>query len=274
VRFTYFISWEKAQVFNCPPSASLTVVRKFFWGQMRHLLIILALTAGLFEKAFSDGGNCVKYQVDVQLTDGKKIRGFVYVGGYEKKFQFKDILFLDYLRKNDPSDTLHIFRNIRQLKFPSTEELSQNYEFRFDATTTDNCLKIVKSRIETINVISYTTCNNCDIKNEEQGYYWNGIYPSVITELNKSEIDLLQTKPVAKIFFEHGIKNNHDGYWIISYSLDYKQAELDKIKGDFLKETNKLLNENKWRTVQDKYAALKTGLRTKKLIIFKIGFTE
>jgi hypothetical protein len=27
VRFIYFISWEKAQVFNCPPSASLTVVR-------------------------------------------------------------------------------------------------------------------------------------------------------------------------------------------------------------------------------------------------------
>jgi hypothetical protein len=25
VRFIYFISWEKAQVFNCPPSASLTV---------------------------------------------------------------------------------------------------------------------------------------------------------------------------------------------------------------------------------------------------------
>jgi hypothetical protein len=26
VRFIYFITWEKAQVFNCPPSASQTVM--------------------------------------------------------------------------------------------------------------------------------------------------------------------------------------------------------------------------------------------------------
>jgi len=58
---------------------------------MRHLFITLLLTFGLSGKVFPDAGNCVKYDVDIQLIDGQKIRGFVYAGGYEKKFQFQDI---------------------------------------------------------------------------------------------------------------------------------------------------------------------------------------
>src|SRR5687768_5059526 len=102
---------------------------------MRHLFIILLLTFGLFERAFSDAGNCVKYDVDIQLIDGQKIRGFVYAGGYEKRFQFKDITFLDYLNRNNSSDTLQILKNIRQLKFPIIGEGNERCTFLFDATT-------------------------------------------------------------------------------------------------------------------------------------------
>jgi len=239
---------------------------------MRHLFVILLLTFGLSEKVFSDAGNCVKYDVDIQLIGGQRLRGFVYAGGYEKRFQFKDVSFLDYLKKNNPSDTLHIFKNVRQLKFPTTNEGNEKCVFHFDATTDDNDIKILKKKIKTIKVVSYSVCNNCDVANEETGYYWNGIYPTVITELTKTEIDLLQTKPIATVNFGHDIENNTDGYWMISYSLGYKQADLEKLKNDFLLEADKLLRENKWDVVQDKYKILKNELRKKKIILFKIGY--
>ena len=238
---------------------------------MRHLFITLLLTFGLSGKVFPDAGNCVKYDVDIQLIDGQKIRGFVYAGGYEKKFQFQDISLLDYLKKNNPSDTLHIFKNIRQLKFPTTNEGNEKCKFLFDATTADNEIKILKKKIKTIRVVSYSVCNNCDVANEETGYYWNGIYPTVITELTKAEIDLLQTKPTATVTFGHDIENNTDGYWMISYSSEYKQADLEKLKSEFLLETDKLLRENKWDIVQSKYRIFKSGLRKKKIILFKTG---
>lgn len=239
---------------------------------MRYLFIILLLTFGGFEKVFFDVGNCVKYDVDIQLIDGQKIRGFVYVMGYEKRFQFKDISFLDYLKKNNPSDTLDIFKKITQLKFPATNDGNEKCRFHFDATTADNILKILKKKVKTINVISYTVCNNCDLADEEIGYQWNGIYPTVITELTKDEIDLLQTKPAATISFGHDIEDNTDGYWMISYSSDYKHSDLEKLKNDFLLETDKLLKENKWDIAQERYKILKSGLRKKKIIIFKIGY--
>src|SRR6267154_5761601 len=241
---------------------------------MRHLFIILLLTFGLFEKVFSDAGNCVKYDVDIQLIDGQKIRGFVYALGYEKRFQFQDISFLDYIKRNNSTDTLHVYKNIRQLKFPTTEELNRNCEFRFEATTTDNYLKILKRKIKIIKVISHTVCNNCDSTNEETGYSWNGIYPTIITELTKAEIDLLQTKPVGTVNFGHDIEGNTDGYWMISYSPDYKKDDLEKLMKDFLRETDKLLREHKSDIVQVKYEILKTKLRTKKIILFKIGYAE
>jgi hypothetical protein len=239
---------------------------------MRHLFIILLLSFGLFEKVFADAGNCVKYDVDIQLTDGQKVRGFVYALGYEKRFRFQDISFLDYIKRNNPTDTLHVYRNIRQLKFPMMEEFNRNCEFHFDATTPDNYLKILKKKIKIIKVVSHTVCNNCDNSNEETGYSWNGVYPTIITELTKAEIDLLQTKPFAIIGFGHDIENSTDGYWMISYSSDYKQADLEKLKNDFLTETDKPLTENKWDIVQGKYKVLKSGLRKKKIILFKIGY--
>lgn len=237
---------------------------------MRHLFIILLLTFGLFGVAFSDAGNCVKYDVDVQLISGQKIRGFVFVGGYEKKFQFQDISFLDYVKKNNPSDTLHIFKNIQQLRFPTTNVGIEKCKFHFDATTADNEIKILKNRVNTIKVVSYSVCNNCDIANETTGYYWNGIYPTVITELTKTEIDLLQTQPIATVHFGHDFKNNTVEYWIISYSSEYTQSDLEKLKNDYLIEADKLLRENKSDIVQSKYKVIKSDFRKRKIIFFKI----
>jgi hypothetical protein len=227
------------------------------------------LTFGPLYNVFSDAGNCAKYEVEVQLTDGQKISGFVYVVSYEIKFQFQDNSFLDYLKKNNSPDTLYIYKDIRQLKFPITEKRGDKCEFRFNAS--DNEIKILKKTIKTARLIAYSICNNCDNPDEKNGYSWNGIYPTVITELTKGEIDLLQTQPIATVSFGHNIEDITDGYCMLSYSSDYKQADLEKLKNDFLVEADKLLKENKWNIVQGKYKIFKNGLRKKNIVVFKIG---
>jgi len=239
---------------------------------MRYIIISILLSFGHAESVFADVGNCIKFNVDIQLTDGQRIMGFVYAGGYEKRFEFKDISFLDFLKTNNPSDTLHVYTDIRQLKFPTAKEGTENCQFHFDATTSENDLKISKKTIKTIKVISYTVCNNCDNPDEKEGYNWNGIYPAIITELTKTEIDLLQTMPKATVNFGHDIENNTDGYWMISYSSEHSLIELEKIKNEFLLEADRLLKENKWDIVQVNYKTLKNRLRTKKVILFKIGY--
>jgi hypothetical protein len=239
---------------------------------MRHLTIIFLLTFGLYNQGFSDAGNCAKYEVDIQLTDGQKIKGYVYVLAYELKFKFQDNSFLDYLKRNNSPDTLYLYKSIHQLKFPITKEGTEKCEFHFNATAADNEIKILKKTIKAAKLISYSVCNNCDSPDEKNGYYWNGIYPTIITELTKTEIDLLQTNPIATISFGHNIEDNTDGYWMISYSSNFKQTDLEKLKNDFLLDADKLLRENKWDIVQGKYRIFKSELRKKKIILFKIGY--
>jgi hypothetical protein len=229
------------------------------------------LTFGFYNQGFSDAGNCVKYEVDIQLTDGQKVKGYVYVLAYELKFKFQDNSFLDYLKRNNSPDTLYLYKSIHQLKFPITKEGPGKCEFHFNATTADNEIKILKKTIKTAKLISYSVCNNCDDPDEKNGYYWNGIYPTIITELTKAEIELLQTNPNATISFGHDIENNTEGYWMISYSSNFKHTDLERLKNDFLLDADKLLRENKWDIVQRKYKIFKSELRKKKIILFKTG---
>jgi hypothetical protein len=59
---------------------------------------------------------------------------------------------------------------------------------------------------------------------------------------------------------------------MVSYSPEYTQADLEKFKNDFLPQADKFLNENKWAIVQDKYKILKTELRKKRIILFKVAY--
>lgn len=236
---------------------------------MRLLILITILILGLYKPVFSDAGHCAKYDVELQLIDGQKISGTVYVLTSELRFQFKEISFLEYLKRNNSPDTLYVYKNIRQLKFPNTSQGINQCHFYFNATTKDNEFKILKKTIKTARLISYSICNNCDNPDEKNGYYWNGIYPTIITELMQTEIDLLETTPIATVNFGHNIRNNTDRYWLISYSQKYKETDLEDLKNEFLFATDKLLKTSKWSIVQVKYEMLKNELRKKNVILFK-----
>jgi hypothetical protein len=228
---------------------------------MRYLFMTLLLTAGLFEEVHSGPGNCAKYDVKIELIDGKEIRGFVYIQDFGERPQFQGGSFLDYLKESYPFDTLRVYKDAIQLRLSAKNEWNgEETESQFDATTVDNATRILKKDIKTIKVVSYNAC-----------IHW-GIDPTVVTELTRAEIELLQTKPLVTIRFRHDIEDNTSQYWMMSYSPEYTQADLEKFKNDFLPQADKLLSENKWAIVQDKYKILKTELRKKRIILFKVAY--
>jgi hypothetical protein len=128
---------------------------------MRHLCIILLLTAGLFEEVHSGPGKCIKYDVKVELNDGQEARGFVYIQDFGERPQFQDGSFLDYLKESYPFDTLRIYNDVIQLRLSAKNEWNgEETECQFDATTDDNAARILMKNIKTIKVVSYEACIN------------------------------------------------------------------------------------------------------------------
>lgn len=241
---------------------------------MRSFLIILSSLI-LFSSSnpVRDAGSCVKYQIITELTSGKQVKGWTYVGGYDMRFKFDTISFLSYLNEINSLDTFNVFQNIRSLKFPITDDGRHPCQFYFDAVAPENVTPIDKSTVKSIQVLSYTTCNNCDEADEKIGYYWNGIYPVIITELTKTEIDLLQTKPVAQLGFGHGGEWDVTSfYWMVSYSKAYTQLELQKIQEMFLANEEQLFKQRKGNVIRERFFTLKKDLQKKNIILFKVEY--
>src|SRR5687768_11621652 len=98
------------------------------------LIAAILLAMILSYESLVDVGFCVKYEVEVALNSGQKVQGFVFAGGWEKKLTFNAKEFLEYHDAEGRRDTLEIYTNIRQLKFP-VDEPTQSCPVRFDAAT-------------------------------------------------------------------------------------------------------------------------------------------
>jgi hypothetical protein len=70
VRFIYFITWEKAQVFNCPPSASLTLAVSA--GRRLNQQIVLLMCDKCFNSEISSFATAKEY-LDFDLLLSKKL---------------------------------------------------------------------------------------------------------------------------------------------------------------------------------------------------------
>lgn len=234
---------------------------------MKHLLIGLLLTTGI---SVRDAGNCVKYKATFETKSGQKHTGYTYIANYTPTINFKEISFWEYIKK-EPLDSVYLYKNVRQLRFPFTQGPQESCIFRFDACAPEDQLIISKKNIKHATMISYGVCNTCDIK--DGNYFWNGMFPTIITELTKKEIDLLQTQPVSNLYFDHGyLEFRADGYWMISYSADYPLEKINAIRDKFLKGDKELYNNNQWHVMESRYRELKKELRQKNIILFKIGY--
>jgi len=238
---------------------------------MKFVLTLFLIT-GLCYKTFADLGNCVRYEIEIQKADGARLKGFVDVGGYELRLKFAGDSFSEYVLSYAYNDTLLVYKNIQELKFPvDPDALPQGRcQFHFAATPVENTVKIPKKEIKSARMISYSTCHNCSSKDEKQGYTWQGFSPNVITELTQSEIDMLQTAPIASLRFGYGDVNlSLSGFNIISYSKSMGKPELEIVRNEFLDESREYLKKNDYPAELKRYQLLKAELRKKKVVIFR-----
>ena len=239
---------------------------------MKKIILILTISL-LIGKVCADGGNCVRYQIGITILNGDYIEGFIYENNYQPKFEFDSLTIKDFILQNchDKENKLTVYLNVKELIFPKLIEFIQDCDFHLNATSSDNIIKIDSKDIKEIKLIEFNTCHNCDKYDLQDGFYWVGIYPNVITELTKNEIDLLQTEPISTNDFYYPI-DEYSLFKVLSYNDSVDTETLKKLCDEFLQSLKIDFDENDFEMINKKYDIFKHDLRTKKIIVFKIGF--
>jgi len=241
---------------------------------MKKIILILAITL-LVGKLYADGGRCVRYQIGITLINGDYIVGFVYENSYEPKFEFNDVSIKDFIIKKsiNKGNKLTIYLNVKELIFPKLPNYRNDCDFHLNATSIENVKEIDTNDIQEIKLIEFNLCHNCGKYDLNDGFYWAGIYPNVITELTNNEIELLQTNPISTNAFSFPI-DEYSVYKVISYNNAFDTAMLKKLCDDFLQSLENDFEKNNWEIINKKYSLFKQESRAKNIIIFKIGFSD
>jgi len=239
---------------------------------MKKIISTLIITL-LIGKLYADGGNCVRYQIGITLINDNYIEGFVYENNYQPRFKFDDINIKDFIFQNclDKENELTVYLKVKELIFPKFPNFRHDCDFHLNGTSPDNLRKINSKDIKGIKLIEYNTCHNCDKYDLKDGFYWVGIYPNVITELTNKEIDLLQTEPVSTNDFYYPV-DEYSSFKVLSYNDSIDSDKLKKLCDDYLQDLQQEFDKNNWEIIHKKYDTFKQELRTKDIIIFKIGF--
>jgi len=228
----------------------------------RNLTILILLIMPC--KLWADGGNCVKYKVTMCLNTNKTITGFLLIGSYEPRFEFKDLTLIDYL-KSLHRDTLELYTEIKELVYPITN-YSPNCDYHYDAISKKAIIKVSPNDIKSIDLLDYSGCNKCD-----KDFYYSGLEP--IFELNDKEIRLLQSKPIADSSFSYNAEMNPNLIWIISYNKDYGKNKIRQIWFDYFNQVKPYIAKENWKLVTQNYLDLKTRLRKLDIIVFEIIYS-
>jgi len=239
---------------------------------MKRIFLILLFSL-LATELYADAGNCVRYEIGITLLNDEYIQGYVFKGGYNPIFDFKELSFKDYVLENClyQENKLSLFLNIRELVFPNFSEYKRDCDFRLNAASPMDLRKIDPSNIKEVKLIEFNICHKCDKYDLEEGFYWNGIHPIVITELVDKEIDLLQTKPIATNSFQYRI-NEYATFYVLSYNDSIDSESLKNLCNKFLMSLESDFDNNDLEMIEAKYDSFKKALRKKDVIIFQIGF--
>jgi hypothetical protein len=215
-------------------------------------------------RLWADGGNCVKYKVTIYLNTNKTITGFLLIGSYEPRFEFKDLSLIDYI-KSLHRDTLELYTEIKELVYPTTN-YSPNCDYHYDAISIKAVIKVSPNDIKSIDLLGYSGCNKCD-----KDFYFSGLEP--IFELNDKEIRLLQSKPIADSSFSYNAEMNPNLIWIISYNKDYGKDKIGQIWFEYFNQVKPYIEKENWKPVIKNYLDLKNRLRKLDIIVFEIIYS-
>lgn len=221
---------------------------------------------------FADGGNCVRYQLGITLTNGEYIEGYFYNISYNPKFDFKDISLKEYItQQTNFNGFITLYTKVYELPYPKLPEQGQNCEFHLNGTTKTFERVIYKDDISDVKLIDFKTCNNCDKNNVKDGFLYAGICPVIITELTLREIGFLMNEPIGIYRFSFPNDEN-SSFEVLSYDKEIDSNKLKIICDEFLKEIQQIFDLKAFNELNDEYLKFKMKLRKQNIVIFKIGF--
>lgn len=237
---------------------------------MHFCLLLISL---IYSSLLVDGGNCVQYKVGMTLNSNEYVEGYIFISGHDApEFHFDTVTIKQHILKSyrNSKGKLLLYKDLHEILYPTLEGFRNDCEFHFYAAAEEDMLLINLQDIHEVVLLEILTCNNCDRNDINAGFRSTGIYPEVITELTKKEIQLLKTKPVAT----HSFSIYEEGLFVslvISYNASVDAGEIKNICNEYANKVRS--NENqKGFSIQQVYAEFKESLRKKNVVIFSIDF--
>ncbi len=227
------------------------------------VLFILILVSGFDIKA--GGFKCVNYLIEFTLTNDTIIKGYYLTGNYRELFHFQEETFKDYLRNYTKYGTysITIYTKIEILDYPSVYSFdTDSCDFKLSCAYPDNVIELKIDKIKSVKLKGISPCAVCDIDNKEEGYYWNGIMPEIITELTAEEIELLkETKPISEC--EFNFAERFSACCVLNYN-----SSIDEV--DF----TRLCESIEKRLMTEPYTQIKADVRNKGIIMIRLDFQD
>lgn len=241
---------------------------------MKKLLFTL-LIASLTGNIFADVGNCVRYQIGITLKNGEYVEGFFFYQNYGVELMFEDISIKKYLidNCNERKIKLTIYLKVTELNYPTLQDFSPDCDYRFYATAPQDVKNIDTETISTIKLIGFNACNDCEENDVNNGFYWTGVYPNVITELTDKEIDLLKNKPYGETYLTYPNEGTF-GFIVLSYNQSIKTVDIEVLCNDYLIKIKHHFDNNNWKEIDTQREEFKQNLRSKSIIMFKYGYAS
>lgn len=233
---------------------------------MKHLFfsLLLGLIIVLSIDVRAGGFKCNSYLIEFTVKS-EIFRGHYLTGNNEQGVPFQQESFLNHFMNlaQYGTDSIEIYTKIETLAYPKLVlNTLDSCDFKLTCAYPNHIIKLKVNDIRAVKLIDVFPCGVCDPGNKLEGYYWNGIGNSVITELTASEIELLnKEKPEATHDFTFGIEDAATCY-VMNYNRQMSIAEFESI----CEKVKKAVKENS-------YDHLKEQLRSKNIILMRLYFT-
>lgn len=241
----------------------------FVWpcksGNRNEKNLILSILLVLTIKVFAEETTCIRFKLEITLDNDKKLSGeYIYYGMY---CDFADTSSFDeVLRRinniqqiSSARPKLLFYKNVRELPYRICESSDLLYCMNEDV------VELSLEEIKSYRVIEKVACHPETNNNKFPG----GCPPEIITELNKEELSMLNSKPNVEI---HTLDyENYFGGFTLTHLLSYGSLDSTNIRrtiDNYISEIQ-TPRERQFEISETRYKELKDILREKKIILLR-----
>jgi len=229
---------------------------------MKRILLILSL--GIASKfAIADVGNCVCYHVEVQFKDSSSIIGHMFLLDYLLTIPQSDSELLETISKRFHTKW-GVYTNLDEVVLSNhVGPWIDSSMLGFYVSTEDDIVRFQFEDVQRIRIIAIAYCGNDDAS---KGFYWNGIYPVVVDDLNADEVGwLMAEKPLSTGF---QLRNDELSYFMLI--AETSEEGLLALSQEVSHQLQQHLDSNEG--FEQSFHSLKMTLRKKGAVLIRFGF--